>query len=366
MKNSLIIALGLALGVFVGCAHPPTPVANYDEATLDHRLEYHGYFFKRDLLKETETLEALNDYSNMLVCSLFEPSDYFALDWVGLMRRGEVNDVAREIFARANERLELAHVAGFTVIFELPLTHLIYHQMEDDYVAMLKVLKQQVPAFADVDYVYLWDEPDINATPDYTVLAHYIDLFKTVFPEVGVSTCYAIASPKFLETRIPPNIDLLMIDPYFLTRGYEQMPADFAAFWRERLALGLAWIRAQGKPWLVVGDSFAAPPNKPMPTPASTMWYYQIAMMEPDCVGLLWFCYGTDEFLEEAEGLHAFTLDGASEPLVAMHRAIGQAIFAEPLPLGVPWEVMPPEPHQALLEFKDRVERGENLTGLKP
>ncbi len=240
------------------------------------------------------------------------------------------------------KRIERLESMDYVTVAEAPFWPLIRFDKFESYKKTLKFLKKRVPQINNLDYFYFWDEPDINYIPDPKIMEKYIAEFKKVFPKVKVTTCYAIAKERFLDVVPPKNYDLLMIDPYFLSNKTRAHTAkDFEIFYRERLALALAWINKWDKPFLMVGDAFGSitGEGKLLPTPEISLWYYIISLTQPKCVGLLWFQYG---YLKTEEKITGVTIEEKQQDLIKVHREIGERIFGKPSPIGVPFEIRKP------------------------
>lgn len=307
----------------------------------DRRLKYHGYFYKNNVLGNENELKEIRKFANTLVFSLVQ-FDELTPEMVHNIADANWDAFDPAVFDGMAKRIDLLESLDYVTIAEAPFWPLIRFDKFEEYRKTLQFLKKRVPQFAKLDYIYFWDEPDINATPGPEVMEKYIAEFKRVFPKVKVTTCYAIAQEKFLDTVPPDNFDLLMVDPYFLTNeAREHKAADFERFYRSRLALALEWANRWDKPYLMVGDSFGSlsGEGKLFPTPETSLWYYMIAMTQPKCSGLLWFQYG---YLETAEKITGVTLEGEPKAVMQMHREVGSAIFGKPSPVGVPWEVREP------------------------
>lgn len=328
------------------------PVFPYSLPQLvDQQLVHHGYFYKQDLLSQPNDLEFLREFCDTLVYSLFDLEDLTS-EVIRNLVAGEFCNLPEDLLLGARERIQMASEAGFVMIGELPLYGAIRFGTETAYRNGLKQLQECLPEIRLLDYVYFWDEPDINDPPDTDTLTRYIAAFKEAFPSVKVTCCYAIGQERFLDVVPPENVDLLMIDPYFPPSGYEHTAADFETFFRRRLALALDWVNRWRKPYFLVGDSIASidPGGRSLPAPEAARWYYQIALTQPSCQGLLWFQYG---YLKTPEAIKGVKVgEDASEPLLEEHRRIGKLILGDPSPLGLPGTIAaPPLPdfvHEAL------------------
>ena len=336
---------------------PPTICKgdNMSKNYLDvNRLKYHGYFYKNDVLKNKKELKEIRKFANMLVFSLAQ-YDTITTNMVTDIMNGDMDKLDPKIFDGMTKRIEILEAMDYTTVAEAPFWPLIRFDKFENYKKTLKFLKKRVPQMAKLDYFYFWDEPDINYIPGPKVMEKYIAEFKKVFPKVKVTTCYAIAKERFLDVVPPRNYDLLMIDPYFLSnKTRAHTAADFEIFYRERLALALAWVNEQDKPFLMVGDAFGSitKEGKLFPTPDISLWYYMIALTQPKCVGLLWFQYG---YLKTQEKISGVTIDASpkegkshfpvrtNKELMKVHREIGGKIFGKPSPIGVPFEIGEPK-----------------------
>ncbi|RKX42170.1 MAG: hypothetical protein DRP64_10240, partial [Verrucomicrobia bacterium] len=146
--------------------------------------------------------------------------------------------------------------------------------------------------------------------------------------------------------------------PYFL-RDYTggTSPRDFEHLYRSRFATTLSWANRWNKPFLIIGDVFwgQAEGGKKKPTPESIKWFYEIAMTQPNCVGLGWFLYG---ILDNHEGLRGIKEgDPASEDLLAVVKETGKLIIdEEPSLMGIGWRA---EPMPLPEELEKRLEDAE-------
>jgi hypothetical protein len=269
----------------------------------------------------------------------------------------DMNDVNDAFFANASKRLRFLDSLGFTIISEYPSAYLMVSSDRISFTKKLKYFKSRVPEMEMIDYFYIADEPDINPIPSVEMLELAIDIMKEVFPDAKSTICYAIPEPRMLNTRIPKNLDLLMIDPYFLT-GYtgNTTVSDFEIFFRSRLAPTLSWVNRWHKPFLIIGDSFwgIKPDGKIRPTAETSIWFYQTALLQPNCIGIGWFLYGS---LHTNEGLRGVSFsDPNSAELLKLHQQIGQKILHDkPSPLGVDFRVEPaplPKDYMKVLEEK--------------
>ena len=338
--NTLKLLFILLTAVFLSEQVRAEPVLN--RSLLDDgRFQYHGYFYKNDVLKHENELREIRKFANTLVFSLIQSSD-FTPEAIRHLATGNWDTLGKAVFDDMARRIQLVESLDYVSIGEAPFWPLVRFDRFEEYKNSLQYLEQRVPEFAKLDYVYFWDEPDINSTPNAKVLEKYIAEFKRVFPTVKVTTCYAIAKIEFLDTAVPPSYDLLMIDPYFLSNeSRKHAAADFERFYRSRLALALEWANRQNKPYLMVGDAFGSISGKGklFPTQEISLWYYLISLTQPKCSGLLWFQYGHLDTPEEITGV---TLNGPRSELLETHREIGHAILGKSSPVGVPFKVVSP------------------------
>jgi hypothetical protein len=313
----------------------------WDNYLDETRLVYHGYFFHEDVLEHKDELRKLRLYTNTIVCGMFFPEDAPNVD-VNDLLAGKIDSFSENMFKKADERLEFLASLGFEIIAELPLQPMIAKDKPKELRQLLLAIKSKVPQTRAVDYFYVYDEPDINPEPNAAVLEEFIDILKSVFPKIKVTTCYAIGWPQSFEVIPPRNYDMLMIDPYFTNEIKGNTAADFERFYQTRLALALSWVNRWDKPFMLVGDSFWQnnPGGKIPPSPETSLWYYQIAMLQPRCIGLLWFEYGILTGDKSIVGLGG---DVHSQKLQKMHQTIGERILGRPSRLGLPENEMPPQ-----------------------
>jgi hypothetical protein len=289
------------------------------------RLKYHGYLFVGDVLAKKAELRKVREYSNLIMfLSTYEKENPY------LEITADSPDRAKEkleFLRKEGERIAFLDSLGFEIIWPDPLSALIKACDVETYKKELRFIKKNLPEMALVDIIYPCDEPNLNDVSAET-LEKSVDVFKAEFPEIKTMFCYAIVHPKFLTSKAPRNADILAIDPYMFTTHYENTAADFEAHYMESLACALDWINRQDKPFILVADAFASTPGagKKMPEADPSLWYYMLALTQPDCIGLSWFYYGDP--IED--GKHSgFQFDSASEALRKTHRQIGETILGE-------------------------------------
>jgi hypothetical protein len=312
------------------------------ERYLDgNRLKYYGYFYKNDVLKNKKELKEIREFANMLVFSLIQ-FDTVTPEMVNQIMEGNLEKFDSKIFDDMAKRIDILESMDYVTVGEMSFYPLIRFDKFEEFKKTLRFLKKRVPQMSKLDYIYFWDEPDLNYIPGPEIIEKYIVEFKKVFPKVKVTACYAIAKERFLKTVPSKSYDLLMIDPYFSNNeSRKHSAADFEKFYRSRLALGLAWANKWDKPFLMVGDSFGSTikEGKLFPAPDISLWYYIIALTQPKCIGLIWFQYG---YLETAENITGVELNGKFTDVIKVHREIGKTIFDKPSPLGVPFKIGEP------------------------
>ena len=312
-----------------------------------HLLKYYGYSYLGDVLNEKETLRELRTFTNTVALFTKEhslrgrlPKKMEGVDENTVRALTEDREVL-DFLHREGERISFLDSLGFTVIWSLPLSDLIRENRLGEFKQWLGVIQENLPQMSKVDYVYFYDEPDINSEPGAEALERFIDEFKTVFPEVKVTICYAIVQPKYFSVRPPRNVDLLGIDPYMHLKRYAHTAADFEHYYRHSCEIALNWVNRWNRPYIIVGDCMASlsDEGKKMPSPESTLWYYQIALTQPQCVGVIWSFYGG---VIESEHLKGFTFEDDREGVGRVQREIGQSILGEPSTLGLPGVIKPP------------------------
>jgi|GEM_PF-2561258 len=343
----------LFLTVFATTASVRLEAAQPKGYLSDNRLQYHGYFYKNDVLGNGKELKEIREFANTLVFSLAQ-YDALTPEMIRVIADGDWEKLDPALFDGMAERIDLLESMDYVTIAEAPFWPLIRFEKFEEYKKVLGFLKKRVPQMDQLDYFYFWDEPDINYIPGPEVMEKYIAEFKRVFPKVKVTTCYAIAKEDFLDTVPPGNYDLLMVDPYFLSNeARKHSAADFERFYRSRLALALEWANKWDKPFLMVGDAFGSlsdEGDKLFPTAETSLWYYMISLTQPKCSGLLWFQYG---YLETPEKITGVTLDGPPQDVMKVHREIGEAIFGPSSPVGVPFEIGEPAIPEMVKEALD-------------
>jgi hypothetical protein len=250
-------------------------------------------------------------------------------------------EVAREYLKKEGERIRFLKSHGYTAIVPLPMSDLIDREDLQGFREHLSFIKETLPEMSMADMVYLYDEPNFRDVST-EMLERFVAAFKAEFPEPKVWICYAIVHPKYLDVVPPSNADILGIDPYMISEHCEPTAEGFEKFYQAMLACNLEWVNRWEKPFILAGDSFYSrnPDSKRMPEPETTLWYYQLALTQPKCIGLIWFYYGYDAI--EDENLKGFNLTESSEKLIAVHRQIGEAILGEPSPLGLQWDTFGP------------------------
>ncbi len=337
-----VVMLFLLVSLMSYAATPKTvlPESGY---LSSGRLKYHGYLFVGDVLKKKAELKQVREYSNMIMfLSTYEnDSPYLDITADSPARTKE----KLEFLRNEGERMAFLDSLGFEIIWSDPLSALIKAGDVETYKKELAFIKKNLPEMALVDIIYPCDEPNLNEVSAET-LEKSIDVFKAEFPEIKTMFCYAIVHPKFLESKAPRNADILAIDPYMFTTHFKNTAADFEAHYMENLACALDWINRQDKPFIMVADSFASTPGegKKIPEADPSLWYYMLALTQPDCIGLSWFYYGDP--IED--GKHSgFQFDSASEALQKTHRQIGETILGKPSRLGLEWFDEQPKEKQA-------------------
>jgi hypothetical protein len=304
------------------------------------RLQYNGYVFIGDVLECPEEVRELREFTNLIGVVSAEHS---LRSKYAKAPEGERDEVVKTYLEKEGERIRFLDSLGFTIGWPLPLADLVEKMDLEAFRKELRIIERLMPEMSMVDLVYILDEPNFRDVPTETLEA-FVDAFKEVFPQPKVWFCYAIVHPKFLDTVPPRNADVLGIDPYMFSKHYEDTPADFEYFYRESLACALEWVNRQDKPFMIAGDCFFSgdPEGKKAPRPETTRWYYELAMTQPNCIGLIWFYYGNVPI--KSENLKGFNLNDAPEALVKVHRDIGMAMFQEPTPVGLQWESFGPAP----------------------
>ncbi len=314
----------------------------YMDGYMDgERLRYHGFAYFDDVLEHKEELRALRAYSNWVMPWAAEHCLRGRYP-VSLLGEVEHRDqIIRDFLAKEGERIAFLDSLGYTIMWNLPLYELMREGRFEEYKTQLRVIKQYLPEMALVDYVYVFDEPDLHGLPSTGDLEFYIDELKAVFPGVKTTICYAIVQPKFLRVVPPKNLDLLSVDPYM--DGEENTATDFKKIYRQRFALALSWVHQWEKPWFLAADCLyrSSEGGKRLPSPGASLWYYQIALTQPKCIGIAWCYYGRKRIeSEDLDGL----VPGQHPEIEKVHQEIGAAILGEAAPLGLPGEIGPPPP----------------------
>ncbi|MEN8248851.1 MAG: hypothetical protein ABFS32_07955 [Bacteroidota bacterium] len=338
--------------LMIGCNYDKQPNQSRTEQESsnflsDNKLQYHGYFYKNDVLENSEELKEIRKFANMLVFSTIK-LDSITPQMVRNYIDGDLNAIGDKGLKDIGRRIDLLESMDYITVGEFPIGLIVQYGTFEGYKKFLRDLKERVPQFAKLDYLYFWDEPDINFIPGPDVLEKYIEEYKLVFPGTKITTCYAIPAEGFADAIPPKNVDLLMIDPYFFTdETGENTPANFEKYYRERLALILDWINKWDMPYLMVGDAFGSitDEGKRFPSYEVSMWYYILAMTQESCNGLLWFQYG---YLETPEMITGVSINDEDSTLISLHKNIGDRIFGAPSVLGLPMEKKEPHVHEII------------------
>jgi len=338
--NLHLLAVPLLLALLLaGCSTPPETSDPWNSHyTDDQRLDYYGYVFIGDAMAAQADLKQLREYSNLIGYVSGQKS----LRGKYPFNDQEDGDELLEAYLeKEGEAIRLLDSLGFTIAWPVPLAELIDGNDPEGFRRELRRIRKFMPEMALVDWVYILDEPNFRKVPTETI-EEFIDIFKSEFPEPKVMFFYAIVHPQFLDTVPPRNADILGIDPYMFTSGYEHNAKDFEHYYRECLACSLRWINQWDKPFILAGDSFYSrdPEGKRMPTPDTALWNYIVAMTQPRCIGLIWFYYGNEPI--ESENLKGMNFTESSEELINMHQEIGETIFSKPTPLGLQWDSFAP------------------------
>jgi len=335
------ILLAMGITTLAGSSAPKEASKDWNENyTADQRLEYYGYVFMGDATQEQSQadLKRLREYSNLIGYVSQETS---MRGKYPVNAQGGDDAKIETYLKKEGEAIRYMDSLGYTVAWPVPLADLIDNLDADGFRRELKRIKRYMPEMALVDWVYILDEPNFRKVPTETI-EEFIDIFKSEFPEPKVMFFYAIVHPQFLDTVPPRNADILGIDPYMFTSGYEHNAKDFEHYYRESLACTLRWINRWDKPFILAADCFYSrdPKAKKMPTPETGLWNYMVAMTQPRCIGLIWFYYGNTPI--ESENLKGMNFTESSEELIKTHREIGEAIFNKPTPLGLQWDSFDP------------------------
>jgi len=319
----------------------------------DH-LVYNGWAYLGDPLENRKDIEQLREFSNAI--ALFSSERTLSGRLPELPKKDgkqnfDIDDpavrrIVVDYLRKEGERIDYLNSLGYSVTWSLPLSQLIRTNRLGVFKDMLEVFHENFPQMDNLYAVYFYDEPDINSYPGTKVLEEFIEAFKAVFPETAVTMCYAIAKPEYLDVVPPGNVDILSIDPYMLMRPFEHSAADIEEFYRQRLALGLQWVRQWHKPWILVGDAFAGRGGigKKFPTAETLLWYYLVALTEPDCVGIYWLFTGPLPI--ERENLKGYHFVKESAELDKVYRQIGESIIGEKSPIGLSFDIVPITPEK--------------------
>jgi len=338
----------------------------WDKYLDDDRLNIYGYFFHDDVLEHQEEVRKLAEYTNMIFCNIFNLKDIPGTSLTKFVL-SDLSEAPDEFFENASRRLKFLDSLGFAIISEYPSALLMIDNDRDRFTKVLRQIKDRVPEMDMIDYFYILDEPDINPKVTVETQELAIEIMKEMFPNAKSTICYALPEPRMLDTQIPRNLDLLMVDPYFLRDYTGNVTAeDFEIFYRSRLATTLSWVNRWDKPFLIVGDAFwgLKDTGKKKPTAQTCMWFYQTALLQPNCVGIGWFLYGS---LHTDEGLRGVSFDDpSSQEQLNLHKEIGKQLSASPSLLGVSWSVEPIKlPEEAVKALAEKeLERKSKLLGL--
>ncbi len=345
MKIKTIIFSALFLILLTFTAQTTTMTAK-QKTTIDKRLKtsgylkpkrlkYNGYAYLGDVLKEKKELKKMREYCNIIGMITSESSlrNKYSKD------TDEKEKVA--FLKKEGERIKFLKSLDYDVCWMCPFAEFVKENDLSGFKKELQLIKKVMPEMKILDMIYIFDEPNFTDVTDKQ-LDMFIDAFKKVFPNVKTLFFYAIVHPKFLETKAPSKADILGIDPYMFKGRYENTPEEFEYFYQESLACALDWANRQDKPFLLAGDCFYSrnPKGKKKTSPEAAQWYYQLALTQPKCIGLVWFYYGNVPI--ESENLKGFNFTESSKKLQKTHHDIGKAIFKKPTPLGLQWDTFGP------------------------
>lgn len=299
------------------------------------KLKYYGFIHLGDVLKEKKELKKMREYCNTIGMMTSESSVRSKYD-KGANEKEKIAFLKKE-----GERIKFLKSLNYEFCWLMPLANLVKENKLAEFKKELQFIKKNMPEMKTIDMVSIFDEPNFT---DVTAeqLDDFIDAFKNVFPNVKTLFFYAIVHPKFLEVKPPSKADILGIDPYMFKGRYENTPEEFEYFYQESLACALDWANRQDKPFIIAGDCFYSrnPKGKKKTTPEAAQWYYQLALTQPKCIGLIWFYYGNVPI--ENENLKGFNFKESSKKLQKLHYDIGKAIFKKPTPLGLQWDIFAP------------------------
>jgi len=341
MKTNTLYFSALLL-IFLTFTAQTTTMTAKQKATIDKRvktsgylkpkrLKYHGYAYLGDALKEKKELKKMREYCNIIGMVTSEDSlrNKYAKD------ASEKEKIA--FLKKEGERIKFLKSLGYEICWMSPLAEFVRENDLPGFKKELQRIKKNMPEMKILDMVYIFDEPNFTKVTAKQ-LDTFIDAFKKVFPNVKTVFFYAIVHPSFLECPPPSKADILGIDPYMFRGRYENTPEEFEYFYQESLACALDWANRQDKPFLLAGDCFYSrdPKGKKKTTPEAAQWYYQLALTQPKCIGLIWFYYGNVPI--ESENLKGFNFTESSKKLQKTHQDIGKAIFKKPTPLGLQWD----------------------------
>ncbi|RKX47532.1 MAG: hypothetical protein DRP64_00715, partial [Verrucomicrobia bacterium] len=245
----------LLLAVLSTLANPSTTKDSSESwnknYTRDQRLDYYGYVFLGDAMEAQSQadLKRLRKYSNLVGYVSEETS------MRGKYPFSDLKNADAQIKAylkKEGEAIRYLDSLGFTITWPVPLAQLIDNMDQEGFRRELRRIKKYMPEMELVDWVYILDEPNFRKVPTETI-EEFIDIFKSEFPNPKVMFFYAIVHPQFLDTVPPRNADILGIDPYMFTSGYEHNAKDFEYYYRESLACALRWINRWDKPYILAG-----------------------------------------------------------------------------------------------------------------
>lgn len=338
MKQNIIF-LSLVFLIFTACSTTMTAKNNTSSNKRletsgylnPKRIKYHGYAYLGDALKEKKELKKMREYCNVIGMVTSEDT----------LRNKYAKDIDEKekiaFLKKENERIKFLKSLDYEICWMSPLAEFVRDNDLQGFKKELQLIKKTVPEMKNLDMIYIFDEPNFTKVTAKQ-LDNFIDAFKKVFPKVKTVFFYAIVHPRFLECPPPSKADILGIDPYMFRGRYENTPEEFEFFYRESLACALDWANRQDKPFLLAGDCFYSrdPKGKKKTTHEAAQWYYQIALTQPKCIGLIWFYYGNVPI--ESENLKGFNFKESSKKLKKTHRDIGKAILKEATHLGLQWD----------------------------
>lgn len=235
---------------------------------------------------------------------------------------------------------------GYNIILSVKKYFHANHSNQGDwehYLTTLKTRLENTSTYDKIDALYLADEPEStskNITPEQ--MSGFINLTKEAFPDKKTLVIFFNAWHVGRHILNNPNLDIIGIDPYFLSKGWaENNPTDAYKCnavaeerFEEIVHKMIYWVKTGGnrvcngypyscgtvncttekcnninntinsdtdKKIILVGQSFMCNKKNPtwnisqIPSICQQEWYYDRAKADPDIIGLFWYTYSWED-----------------------------------------------------------------------